>query len=72
MTLPPEKLGDQGQRYWVVAEGYPQKGSNDVGYSEKYETACALADAIVQAPGCVKAQVVDREDHNEVVWEPRP
>ena len=68
MTLPPQKLGDQGQRYAVWTRGYPQDGDKAIQFSDSYDTACSLADNWVRAPGCVKSWVIDREDNYTEVW----
>lgn len=60
MTLPPHKIGDMGQRYQIEAEGYPDDGWNVIGWCNEKQGAHDMADAIIQAPGCTDARVVDR------------
>lgn len=60
MTLPPHKLGDMGQRFQIEAEGYPEDGWNIIGWTNARASANQMAEAILKAPGCTDAKVVDR------------
>lgn len=60
MTLPPSKIGDKGQRYFIEALGYPEEGWAPIGYSSKLDVAQAMADAIALAPGCKQTRITDR------------
>lgn len=60
MTLPPEKLGDKGQRYEVRAIGYPEDGENVIGWATTRAAAAHMAASIGLAPECKSASVVDR------------
>ena len=62
MTLSPERIGDRGQRYVVMAEGYPKKGENKIAYCTLEPVAWRCANATKRAPGCTKAWVLDREE----------
>lgn len=64
MTLPPEKLGDQGQRYVVQTTGYPdpeKKGWQDIGFTNSRDDALAMMRGIAQAPSVGHVQIVDRQ-----------
>lgn len=60
MTLPPEKIGDKGQRYELRATGYPKDEESVIGWSPDKDGAYELGLAISQAPGCTSIRVVDR------------
>ncbi len=61
MTLPPERIGDKGQRYEVRACDYPNPGWCVVGWTNDADRANRMADAIKLAPSCTDTRVVDRE-----------
>lgn len=61
MTLPPEKIGDKGQRYEVHCIGYGGPGDRVVGWSDNLDGAEKMARAIMLAPSCTGAHVLDRE-----------
>jgi hypothetical protein len=67
MTLPPERIGDKGQRYEVRATGYPKAGENVIGWSATKEGAKQMADAIRHAPSCTSTTVYDRELNTNVI-----
>lgn len=62
MTLRPEQLGDQGQRYQIEAEGYPADGWQVVGWANDYGAAVRLANGIYTAPSCTLTAIRDRHD----------
>ena len=61
MTLPPEKVGDKGQRFVARICGYPKPGWNDVGYADTQEAAYELCLALMKAPSAQDFEVIDRE-----------
>lgn len=58
---PHANVGDKGQRYEIVAEGYPKDGKNVIGWTDDFEKATAMAASIRKAPSCVSTSVVDRQ-----------
>jgi hypothetical protein len=58
MTLPPEKIGDKGQRYVLLLEGYPKPGWNEVAYSSLYSHLSKSS--LLNAPGVISHKIVDR------------
>lgn len=62
MSLPPEKLGDRGQRYVVQAIGYPMnvEGWQDVAYTNDYESARRASAAILLVPSVKEVFIKDR------------
>jgi hypothetical protein len=66
MTLPPERIGDKGQRYEVRALGWPKDCWSTVGWVEDIEQAKALIHAISSAPGFDQAEICDREENRIV------
>lgn len=67
MTLPPERIGDKGQRYEVHATGYPKDGTNTIGWSASLKGAEQLAAGIALAPGCTSTEIFDRTDNKLVM-----
>lgn len=64
----PHNVGDRGQRYEVVSNGYPNRdGEGVVGWSNDIEGAYRLMDAILTAPGCTSARIYDREEKRGVI-----
>ncbi len=61
MTLPPEKIGDKGQRYLIRIKGYLGPGWHDAGYSNDHDGAVRLGEALLQAPSATEYEVVDRQ-----------
>lgn len=63
MTLPPEKIGDQGQRYVIKATGYPdpdREGWQDIGYSDSKASAVAMMRRLAQIPSVGRVWIKDR------------
>lgn len=62
MTLPPDRLGDWGQRFMVLTKNYPNKTERwqRAGFASRREVAQQMAEAFKLAPGCDDAKVVDR------------
>ena len=59
----PHNVGDKGQRYEVRADGYPTSGNDNViGWHTTYEGAKRMMDAILLAPGCKLARIIDRQE----------
>jgi len=61
MTFPANRLGDQGQRYEVRAEGYPEEGVNVIVWTDDRTAADHMAGDVAQAPSCTQTWVVDRD-----------
>jgi hypothetical protein len=61
MTLPPEKIGDKGQRFKIRSFGYPKQGWNDIGYSATRADADRISSALMTNPSCTMTMVIDRE-----------
>jgi hypothetical protein len=64
VTLPPERIGDKGQRYVVQATGYPKpdvKGWQDIGYADRTVDAQAMMRGIGLAPSVGHVRILDRE-----------
>lgn len=66
MTLTPEKIGDKGQRFEVRAMGYPNDGSNVIGWTNDAERAEVMMKSIRKAPRCTCAWIVDRKPADEI------
>ncbi len=63
MTLPPSKIGDKGQRYKVEGFNYPIEGQwHALGYVHSKAVAEDMKAAILLAPSCTDARVIDREE----------
>ncbi len=62
MTLPPERIGDKGQRYEVNSLGRYGR----VGWSPTLKGAREMRDAILTAPSCTEAWIVDRDTGERV------
>lgn len=63
MTLPPERIGDGGQRYVVQTSGWPKadiQGWQNAAYSATYGGALQLTDVFMDCPGCKGTQIIDR------------
>lgn len=61
MTLPPEKLGDKGQRFELHAIGWPKEGDNVIGWGEdKWSLADAGHSLLEQGP-VTEAYLIDRK-----------
>ncbi len=72
MTLPPERIGDRGQRYVVQTKGWPNDTFpnrwQNCAYSDTIEGADKAADALALHP-CVDAiRVRFRFEVGDVVW----
>lgn len=67
MTLPPEKIGDKGQRYVVWCRGYPGQGWNRVAYTDDFQRGDDMGRTMLTAPGCQAYQVEDRQALNTSV-----
>lgn len=59
MTLPPEKIGDRGQRYFVRARN-AQGAILNVGYSANLEGAQQMAKAMTLHPTYNQPEIIDR------------
>ena len=60
MTLPPNRIGDKGQRFQVDCLDYPNEGWNVIGWSNDLEGAGQMADAIQLAPTAQESRIIDR------------
>ena len=67
MTLPPEKIGDKGQRYEVRATGWPKKEKSIVGWSNDLEGAERMAGGARKAPGCTSTEIYDRQEQKPII-----
>lgn len=63
MTLPPERIGDKGQRYEARYED--PDGEHVIGWGNSAAGAQTLADAMKLRPSTIRAWVVDREAPHE-------
>lgn len=61
MTLPPEKLGDKGQRYVVKTSGWPTEQLSPVAYTDIREQALSMLRIISRRPSYTGGHVLDRE-----------
>lgn len=58
----PHNVGDKGQRYEVLAHGYPKNElDNVIGWSDTLEGAERMMNAILKAPGCTSGKIYDRQ-----------
>lgn len=65
---PHTDVGDRGQRYEVLAHGYPKPElDNVIGWSSTLEGAEQMMSAILHAPGCTSAKIYDRQEKIGVV-----
>jgi hypothetical protein len=65
---PHTNVGDKGQRYEVLANGYPKNETDNViGWSDTLEGAGQMMAAILQAPGCTSARIYDRQEKVGVI-----
>lgn len=65
---PHTNVGDIGQRYEVLAHGYPKNETDNViGWSSTLEGAREIMEAILLAPGCTSAKIYDRQDKVGVI-----
>ena len=62
MTLPPERIGDKGQRYEVRATGYPKPRKSVIGWFDDLGRARRMAAAIAKAPVCTGTEIFDRTE----------
>ena len=66
MTLPPELIGDKGQRYKITYTDVETADQMDYGYANSFEGAQKLLKACRLWPIVADAEIVDREgDENE-------
>lgn len=63
----PHEVGDRGQRYEVVATGWPKKGTGVIGWADGEAAAYRLFSAALKAPGCTSATIVDRQEKRNVI-----
>lgn len=64
----PHNVGDKGQRYEVVANGYPKNQTDNViGWCDTLEGAERLMTAILKAPGCTSVRIFDRQENIGVI-----
>lgn len=69
MSLPPEKIGDAGQRFMIQATGWPYVGvETTIGYSGDVAGAEALARALLDFPSCTRTHIVDRQTNKRVTF----
>ena len=62
MTLPPEKIGDKGQRYVVKARSKTTGGWETIGYTPHADGG-SLAEGVKLHPGYDKVWLIDRGEH---------
>jgi hypothetical protein len=65
MTLPPEQIGDKGQRFVVEIKDYPNEGWQVCAYSDTYEGAKHFGETLVKAPTATDHRIIDRESTDE-------
>lgn len=65
MTLPPERIGDKGQRYVVECKGYPKDGWHPIAYTNSRKDAERMAEGILKAPTAEDSRIIDREQSDE-------
>lgn len=58
MSLMP--TGDKGQRYEILATGWPFEGETITGWAEKKNDAERMAGAVRVAPSCTQTRIRDR------------
>jgi hypothetical protein len=63
----PHNVGDKGQRYTVLATGYPKDAKSVIGWCPTLEGAEKMAAAIRLAPGCLSTEIFDRQEHKTVI-----
>lgn len=64
----PHAVGDRGQRYEVLANGYPKdQTDNVIGWSDTLEGADRMMEAILLAPRCTSARIFDRQENKGVI-----
>ncbi|WP_439398972.1 hypothetical protein ACRQ5Q_16665 [Bradyrhizobium sp. PMVTL-01] len=64
----PHNVGDKGQRYEVLANGYPtDQDDNVIGWTETLDGAERMMSAILKAPGCTSASIFDRQEKVGVI-----
>jgi hypothetical protein len=64
----PHNVGDKGQRYEVLAHGYPKNElDNVIGWCNTLEGAYEMMKAILHAPGCTSAKIFDRQENKGVI-----
>ena len=64
----PHNVGDKGQRYEVLANGYPKdQTDNIIGWSNTLEGARSMMEAIILAPRCTSARIFDRQENIGVI-----
>lgn len=64
---PHPKVGDRGQRYAVLATGYPRPEKSAVGWATTIEGAQEIASAIRKHPDCTSTEIFDRQEHKTVI-----
>jgi hypothetical protein len=65
---PHTNVGERGQRYEVLAHGYPKNElDNVIGWSDTLEGAEKLLAAILKAPRCTSAKIFDRQENKGVI-----
>jgi len=63
MTLPPDKIGDQGQRYFIETFGYPKPNQwNNAAYCTHADDAKALAKGLRLIPSVKDVRITDRAE----------
>jgi hypothetical protein len=60
MTLPPEKIGDKGQRYELRMTGYPKDEESVIGWGNDKAGLTEVGVSLGKAPGATSMRVVDR------------
>lgn len=66
MTLPPNAIGDQGQRYMLV-EVDPRLGERPIVYTDDYERAATIMLAWGERSDAVPLHIIDRRSHPEII-----
>lgn len=74
MTLPPEKIGDRGQRYVLQARGFPKHEVPDtewqnVAYGGNTSGMSRMADSFGLHPSVQELRLYDREEDCVVALE---
>mgnify|MGYP000063484396 CR=1 FL=1 len=62
MTLPPDRIGDKGQRFLIQTQDWPKErgGWQNAAYTNSRSAAESMRDNFLLAPGCHDARIIDR------------
>ncbi|MCR6673256.1 hypothetical protein [Devosia ginsengisoli] len=66
MTLPPERIGDKGQRFALYATGWPKDGANEIAYGDDKWKLADMGYALLARPGVGEAWLLDRRTNEKI------